>query len=129
MCAWGLLQVSATAAQVWVWHDNYSLWANAVKYAPYKARPHINLGAILEVQNQLVEAQVEYEIAVEASRTRRAVTDQRGGQAHTYAASRLARVLSMHGRLPEAIAMLVREGCEEGRTGDEQWIWRCHTDR
>lgn len=127
--SWAAWQWSATAAQVWIWQDDNQLWSVAVVASPHKPRPHINYGAILEAQEKFVAAEAEYRIALDLSNSRRDKNEQRAGQAHAYATTRLARVLSAQMRLPDAVALLDEEGCPGKQLGASEWIWRCHTDR
>lgn len=50
-----------------IWSSNYSLWADAVKKAPYSSRAHNNLGSVFLKHGQLNEAVKELKRAISIS--------------------------------------------------------------
>lgn len=48
LCAWLIVQISASRRAVEVWHSDLTLWAHARAVAPLKLRPFLNYEKALE---------------------------------------------------------------------------------
>ena len=94
-----------TRARVAVWHSEQSIWEDAVKKAPEKARPIMNLGRAHELAGDEVLADAAYRRAISLSfDPRRTEYDRNFTQAA--AETNLAHIAMKHGQLASAITIL-----------------------
>lgn len=101
---WVLGLPFVTFARVVVWHSDETLWADAVRKAPEKARPIMNLGRAHELRGDVTFADTAYRKAIALSfDPRRSDYDMRFTQAA--AETNLAHLAMKAGNL--AIAMRI----------------------
>jgi hypothetical protein len=125
---WLGMLMATSASRVWVWQTNVTMWQDAVTKAPFKPRPLINYGEMLEAQGDLVGAHGYYERAFQAIHWRQ---DRRSQVSMFYAVQNLARNAILQGQQGELWALFLRAGCPSEYTvdssGHPRVIWTCHT--
>lgn len=99
------LLASVTRARVWVWHDERTIWADALSQAPNKPRPLLNLGRMLERDGDYQGARTLYYRALAAS-FRPEHSEYTRRFAKSAAQSNLAHLLVMQQEYDQAAVLL-----------------------
>lgn len=100
-----LLLASVTRARVWVWHDERTIWEDAIQYAPQKPRVLLNYGRQLEAIGDRDGARTLYYRALAAS-FRPQQSEYTRRFAKSAALSNLSHLLVESGDLDQAGALL-----------------------
>lgn len=119
---WGWLLViafSCVPARVWVWQDDVTLWRDAIRKSPARARAHLLYGMALERRGFVTTAEEEYRMALYLT-VNRASQRMRGEQLS--AGLHLAERLSKRRAYQEMQEVLAFVGCSPT---EQRMTWNC----